>query len=424
VSGDFTGLYAADAVVHVDSSLIQSNFIGLRADSVTQPTTVFGSGLTIATLDNLAAASYAAFATAVAGANNPQITLSDSILTTGFEHSIVTERASGATGIPTVTTSYSDYDPTHILLYSGSWTPGTGDTQAYVDPIFANPAGGDFHLLASSSLVSYRPVALPVLATTDLDGLPRFTDGAFDLGAFQHQRPTVTASALPPGVKLGNAVTFAAAGSIIRPNDPLMFGWQFDDGATASGSSVSHTFTTGGEHTGVVTVTDTYGFTATATAMVSVVGPPTVSVVGRPTVSALRQTNSVWVRGNKLATVTSKKKHPKPRAGKKPKRPVGTTFSFKLDQQAKVTLAFVQRQSGRMSAGKCSVKAKHGKRCTLKTLRGTMTLPGGHGGSDKIAFQGKLASGKLPAGRYTMTLTATNAAGQTSNPTSISFTIV
>ena len=416
VSGDQTGLFVSDAVVHIDSSLVQSNFLAMESDSVTQPTTISGAGLTIAPLDSGAAASYAAYARAQ-GTNNPQIALSDSILTNGFQHPIVTARTPGQPGIPTVATSYSDYDPTGILLYSGTWTPGAGDTPGYVDPRFADPANGDFHLLASSKLVGYRPVTGPVIASTDLDGLPRVTDGALDLGAFQHQRPTVTASVLPQSVKLGKAVTFSAIGSIVRPSDALTFGWKLDDGATAAGSAVSHTFTTGGEHTGAVTATDMYGFNTTADATTTVVGPPAVS--------ALRQSNSVWMRGSKLATLTNARKHPKPRGKKRKPRPrIGTTFSFKLDQQANLTLVFVQQRGGRMSAAKCSVTAKHGKRCTLSTLRGTMTVSGSHPGANKIAFQGKLASGRLPAGRYTMTLTATNAEGETSKPASISFTIV
>jgi YVTN family beta-propeller protein len=80
----------------------------------------------------------------------------------------------------------------------------------------------------------------------------------------------------------------------------------------------------------------------------------------------------------------------------------GTTFSFSLSERARVSLAF----------------SRHGH------LRATVVV-NGHAGKDKLAFAGRLSrSRKLTPGRYTVVVTATNPAGQTSVPQKLTFTIV
>jgi hypothetical protein len=47
-----------------------------------------------------------------------------------------------------------------------------------------------------------------------------------------------------------------------------------------------------------------------------------------------------------------------------------------------------------------------------------------HAGTNKVRFQGRLSrSKKLKPGRYTLTITATDSAGNRSRPNSTSFTI-
>ncbi|MGN6300932.1 MAG: PKD domain-containing protein [Angustibacter sp.] len=81
----------------------------------------------------------------------------------------------------------------------------------------------------------------------------------------------VTPSAQNPPVAMATgscarlSCTFDARAS---SGDLTSWAWRFDDGATASGALVQHTFSAAGEHQGTVTVTDTAGRTATATATV------------------------------------------------------------------------------------------------------------------------------------------------------------
>lgn len=238
----------------------------------------------------------------VAGNSNATVHLTGTVLANPLQNSIYTERTSG-TGIPTVTTSYSDYDPTTIVTYnSAAYVPGTGDVSSYVDPKFANTGAGDFHLLANSTLLNFDPHALGIFdSPTDLDGLPRPQAGPQDLGAFQHHPPTVSAAASPSPAHVGKAITFTATGTEIVPNDGLSYAWKFDDGASATGASVSHAFTTPGPHSATVTATDQLGFTAGAPAGVTV-----TSVA--PTITALTQTHRSWRTGSKAATISRHRK--------------------------------------------------------------------------------------------------------------------
>jgi len=62
-------------------------------------------------------------------------------------------------------------------------------------------------------------------------------------------------------------------------------------------------------------------------------------------------------------------------------------------------------------------------RCTIPNIRGTLAFSG-HAGTNRVRFQGRLSrSKKLKPGLYTLTIAATDAAGNRSNARSASFTI-
>jgi streptogramin lyase len=134
-----------------------------------------------------------------------------------------------------------------------------------------------------------------------------------------------------------------------------------------------------------------------------------------PRITAASESHRIWREGGKLAKIT--KKRP----------PVGTTFSFTLNQQANVSFAFTQQVAGRKVGRKCvaQTKANHPKRACSRTLtRGTLPLTG-HTGANKVAFQGRLSrSKKLQPGTYTLVIVATNPGGQRSSPRQLTFTIL
>lgn len=132
-----------------------------------------------------------------------------------------------------------------------------------------------------------------------------------------------------------------------------------------------------------------------------------------PVLSDVAQTHRVWREGTRLAAISSRL------------APVGTTFSFGLSEPATVKVAFTRRLSGREVAHRCVAqeRANAGKRsCTRTQTAGRLSLAG-HGGVDRIKFDGRLSSrSRLKPGRYTATISASNAAG-TSRPHSLSFDV-
>jgi hypothetical protein len=115
--------------------------------------------------------------------------------------------------------------------------------------------------------------------------------------------------------------------------------------------------------------------------------PPVLPVV----VSNFKQTHPRWREGRALATIAAKRKPP-----------IGTAFTFTLNQAATAKLVFSQ---GAKVKGTLSMVAKAGR--------------------DTITFQGRLSRRhRLAPGRYTVTITATKAGHATSAPRKLSFTIV
>ena len=115
-----------------------------------------------------------------------------------------------------------------------------------------------------------------------------------------------------------------------------------------------------------------------------------------PSVSEFKQSASKWREQNAA-----------PLPGKHAKQPpVGTTFSFDLNEAAKVTLVFTE------SASKHTTKA------------GSIGLSA-HKDRDEVHFTGRLsAKEELKAGAYKVTITAVNAKRERSASRSLSFTIV
>jgi CSLREA domain-containing protein len=133
-----------------------------------------------------------------------------------------------------------------------------------------------------------------------------------------------------------------------------------------------------------------------------------------PTLSAVYQSHSRWRLGHKLASVSGAH------------APVGTVFSFTLDQPATVTLGFTQSVRGRRVKGRCVapiVSNRARRPCRRTVTRGTLVLAG-RAGSNRVSFQGRVsARKKLVPGAYTVLIAATGAGGH-SKTQRLSFTIV
>ncbi len=133
-----------------------------------------------------------------------------------------------------------------------------------------------------------------------------------------------------------------------------------------------------------------------------------------PSVEDARQSATRWREGNRLAHRISRAK-----------TQTGTTFSFSLNEQATVSLSFLQLLGGRRSDHGCLAATHDMQResCSYTVTRGTLSFAG-HSGTNNVVFAGRiLRTNKLKPGRYELIITALNSSGQRSAPVSLSFTI-
>ena len=89
-------------------------------------------------------------------------------------------------------------------------------------------------------------------------------------------QPTAQASASPSATDVGFPVSLTCA--VTGGTPPYTYGWTFGDGATGTGSTVSHTYTSAGTKTATCTVTDNFGTTASSPVTVQVYPAPTVAL--------------------------------------------------------------------------------------------------------------------------------------------------
>ncbi len=232
-----------------------------------------------------------------------------------------------------------------------------------------------------------------------------------------------------------NATTSSSQGGTIRRYD-----WSFGDGQSApdGGPTPSHIYTVPGVYTATLTVSNgcpnsPFVFTGqtalcvglstantTRTFTVAPVPPSAVSAPSAasapPIVTNATQSHRTWRQGTRLAAFARTRKPP-----------VGTAFSFALNEQARVSFAFTQQLAGRKVNGRCLAQTKKNRRkgaCKRTVTQGALAFTG-HSGSNRVSFQGRISrTKKLKPGRYTLILTATNAAEQRSSPRALSFTIV
>jgi PKD domain-containing protein len=341
----------------------------------------------------------AAWANPAASAGTASATVSGAVLR-GLAHDIV---RTGKSPIATadVAIDHSDFDATSIQQSAGSgfFSAGIGNLTTGVDPRFVDRAAGDYRLRFDSPLLDNGSAAAVTDNDSDAAGRARLRDSdgdgsaQRDMGAFEYQRlaPVPEFS----GAVSGQSVGFDASKTIDPDGDPVSLGWAFGDGATGSGTSPSHLFAASGSYQTTLTATDATGLTASVSHQVDIALPGGGAGAGAlPVISGLSQSARKW-----------RERGGAPRISRRV--PVGTTFGFRLDQAAKVRFAFKRAHHA----------ARRAKTWTLSFAA--------HTGANSVRFKGRLSRRlKLGPGRYTLTVTATNAAGRRSQPRKLSFTIL
>jgi FG-GAP repeat len=143
--------------------------------------------------------------------------------------------------------------------------------------------------------------------------------------------------------------------------------------------------------------------------------PTVLQTTLAPVISAVSQSHRTWREGRKLASVSRRRP------------PIGTTFSFSLNEKASVSFAFTRRVGGRRVKGRCVAQTKRNRH--MRACRRTVTIAtlvfSAHAGVNRVSFQGRIShSRKLEPGGYAVVIAATNTTRQRSNTKTLSFTIV
>jgi PKD domain len=195
--------------------------------------------------------------------------------------------------------------------------------------------------------------------------------------------------------------------------------WGFGDGQSGSGETLTHTYPKPGAYKVTVTSTDGLGNPNTATGTITIAPrTSTAPPPSPPKLSQVSQRHKRWREGSKAATIARKRKSGRP--------PVGTSFSFRVNQAARVTLTFTQSSAGRKVKGKCQTPNKPNRKrpsCQRTLTRATLgfSVSAGH---HAVKFQGHAGKKKIPLGAYTLHVEATNATQQHSRTATLKFTVV
>jgi hypothetical protein len=156
-----------------------------------------------------------------------------------------------------------------------------------------------------------------------------------------------------------------------------------------------------GSHTFTVTAVDSLGSTTSRSVSYTVVGPPTLA--------AFSQSANTWSTHKTNAT----------------QRKAGVTYSFMVDQDVTVRFMFAQHRTGHRVKGKCVAATRQNRsrpECTNAVDLGALSFRA-HAGRNTVRFGGRLTSGVLKPGAYTVQITATNTFGERSASRELRFTI-
>ena len=237
------------------------------------------------------------------------------------------------------------------------------------------------------------------------------TGTAADVFLSRNAPPVVAFTAAPES---GDApLTVAFEGTAADEGPPAAFEWEFGDGATASGPSVSHTYLVAGTYTAKLTVRDRDGSPGSATRSVTVSTAPAgpqPPIVAPPNLPPLVTAFSFAPARFAVAPAVTT-------AGRRA-RPVrrGTTIRYTLSESASASITLHRARPGRRSGGRCvrpTRRLRSRRRCTRYVLVGRLTFVG-TAGANRQRFTGRIGRRALRRGRYRGTIVATDGGGASS----------
>lgn len=221
----------------------------------------------------------------------------------------------------------------------------------------------------------------------------------------------------------GATRSFSAAGSTDADSAIGSYAWDFGDGQTASTATAntSHKFTTPGVFDVKVTAvaTDNCQNVQIYTGRSTLCNPGSSATIKvdalPPTISGLKLSPSKF-KVNKKAKA--------PKAAKAAK---GSFAKYKLSEAGTLTFQVQKPSKGRTVGKSCVKESKSNKKkkaCTRYISVGKPWELPAAAGTRKTAFSGKVGSKALKAGKYRLSITASDALANVAAPKTAKFTIV
>ncbi len=205
-----------------------------------------------------------------------------------------------------------------------------------------------------------------------------------EAAGFDGAGPVIGALSIPGSGTVGQTLSFSLSASDVWST---LGGttWNFGDGHSTTGATVTHAYAKAGTYNVTVTTADVLGNTTSAAAAVTITGTP----IGigppppRPALTGVRLTHSRF-RVSAKPTAVSASSHTK--------LPRGTSFRFKLSEAAKVQIVFTRSAAGLRSGGRCvapskRLKRRHARHCTRTLLVGKLTRAGERKGTRQHRVQ-------------------------------------
>jgi PKD repeat protein len=424
--GDGTAATFDNGLLLIDPAVAPTNNYGLIADGggdvTARSSTLVGTNPAIGT----------GMAVNAGAGHTSSGTLQSSIVK-GIPQAVV--RYTG--GVANLTLGNDDMTVPPDLGGAGTYTPNS-NSNVDVDPRFVDAASGHYELNWDSPLIDAGGTCgTPCQTVPDLGGLMRPIDGngdgtaVRDIGAYEygHRAPAITAAAATPvTVSPNDPVTFSATGADPDVGDPLAYTWTFDDGVSATGTSVVHRFATLGPHSATVTVSDPWNLVSPAAAATVTVTnpppPPPVTDTTPPVLSRLALSFRTFAVGAKATKTSARATAARTKKKKKPP-PRGTSIAFRLSEAATVVLTAEHRHTSSSCVARNRKRHRSTKSCTTYTRVGTITRKALTAGTASIAFSGRIGTKRLDAGAYRLRAAATDLAGNHAKTSpEVTFTIV
>lgn len=353
-----------------------------------------------------------------ASSGSANVHVYDSIVR-GFSNPLNVDTDNAATHHAFLDGDYVDYDGTPGVV------PGHPTT---ADPLFVDPAHGDYHLQATSPLIDQDAFAIDLAggeSPTDLDGSVRIINGKRDLGAFERPLAPGAATAAATDVTQTSATVPAAAnGGGAHAGVKLVYGPTAAYGAEIALDATPADFA---DHVYAVALdglspattyhyalvaTNSAGTTTSADQTLTTGAPPVVCCapppVARAALSALKVSPSRFKAASRGATFARAR--------------TGAKVTYVLSAAGTVKLRVLRVAKGVRSGARCVAKSRlhpTGSPCTRYVAVGRAISRPSSAGTTTLRFSGRVGGKKLKPGRYR--LQSLDPAGATKRA---SFTIV